>query len=94
MVGEPNAAALTVTEEGDTVCLVVDLDGGTLDAAVVEVAEGVHELKAVAGSNQVGGIDFDRAVAAHVEAQLLSLLDGDTPIDSGIWAEINREAAG
>lgn len=73
MVGEPNVAALLIEQtsgRGEVFCLVVDLGGGTFDVALVEFAEGVAEIVATAGSNEVGGLDFDLAMVAYAEREL------------------------
>ena len=66
LVNEPSAAAVTghIREgEGDKVCLVFDLGGGTLDVSLVERFENVVSVTAVSGDNRLGGADFDLAIA-------------------------------
>ena len=67
IVNEPTAAALAYgldkMEAGDEkTILVFDLGGGTFDVSVLEIADGVFEVKATAGDNHLGGDDFDKAV--------------------------------
>ncbi|MEV6303304.1 Hsp70 family protein [Actinoplanes sp. NPDC051861] len=75
MHGEPNMAALTVENGSDWegTVLVVDLGGGTFDVALVEIGDDVYEIKSVAGNNDVGGLDFDTALAEHAMKQLRGL---------------------
>jgi molecular chaperone DnaK len=66
ILNEPTAAALAygldhLAEE--QLVLVYDLGGGTFDVSVLEMFEGVLDVKAAAGNNHLGGGDFDRAVA-------------------------------
>lgn len=66
LVNEPSAAALAYQYRHgfkDGIFLVVDLGGGTLDISVVDAFEGVVEILAVSGDNQLGGKDISAAVA-------------------------------
>jgi molecular chaperone DnaK (HSP70)/uncharacterized caspase-like protein len=95
MIGEPNAAAMTLREsdhDWDGTCLVVDLGGGTFDVAVVMYGDGVCEVSAVAGSNTVGGLDFDAALAGHVERELRERTGWTDPLEPPLAAQIRREA--
>ena len=64
IINEPTAAALAygVDKEGEQKVLVFDLGGGTFDVSVLELADGVFEVKATAGDNHLGGDNFDKAV--------------------------------
>jgi molecular chaperone DnaK len=65
IINEPTAAALAYgldKEESDQTILVFDLGGGTFDVSVLEIGEGVFEVKATAGDNHLGGDNFDKAV--------------------------------
>jgi len=69
IVNEPTAAAMAYGfHEGrkEKLWLVFDLGGGTFDASVVEVFEGVLEVKSSAGETFLGGEDFTRSLAARV----------------------------
>jgi len=68
LINEPTAAALAygVHQKGDTSFLVFDLGGGTFDVSVLELFDGVMEVRASAGDNFLGGEDFDDAIVAHV----------------------------
>jgi molecular chaperone DnaK len=64
IVNEPTAASLAygLDKEGDQTVLVFDLGGGTFDVSVLELSEGVFEVKSTAGDNHLGGDNFDKAV--------------------------------
>jgi len=64
LVAEPTAAALAYGLEKDTeqTVLVFDLGGGTFDVSVLEIAEGVFDVKSTAGDSQLGGDDWDQVL--------------------------------
>ena len=65
IINEPTAAALAYgldKEAHDQTILVFDLGGGTFDVSVLEIGEGVFEVKATAGDTQLGGDDWDQAI--------------------------------
>jgi molecular chaperone DnaK len=64
LVAEPTAAALAygLDKSGEQTVLVFDLGGGTFDVSVLEIAEGVFDVKATAGDSQLGGDDWDDAL--------------------------------
>src|SRR3954453_1205669 len=65
IINEPTAAALAygLDKEGaDQTILVFDLGGGTFDVSVLELGEGVFEVKSTNGDNHLGGDNFDKAV--------------------------------
>jgi len=65
IINEPTAAALAygLDKEGsDQTILVFDLGGGTFDVSVLEIAEGVFEVKSTNGDNHLGGDNFDKTV--------------------------------
>jgi molecular chaperone DnaK len=65
IINEPTAAALAygLDKEGsEQTILVFDLGGGTFDVSVLELGEGVFEVKSTAGDNHLGGDNFDKAV--------------------------------
>jgi len=65
IVNEPTAAALAygLDKEGaDQTILVFDLGGGTFDVSILELGEGVFEVKATSGDNHLGGDNFDKAI--------------------------------
>ncbi|HEV2773057.1 MAG TPA: molecular chaperone DnaK [Thermoleophilaceae bacterium] len=65
IINEPTAASLAYgldKEASDQTILVFDLGGGTFDVSVLEIGEGVFEVKATAGDNHLGGDNFDKAI--------------------------------
>ncbi len=64
IINEPTAAALAygLDKEQDQTILVFDLGGGTFDVSVLEIGEGVFEVKSTSGNNHLGGDDFDERV--------------------------------
>lgn len=69
IINEPTAAALSYGIEHLEDCtniLVYDLGGGTLDVTVLEMFEGVMEVRASSGNNKLGGKDFDEAVIDYI----------------------------
>ncbi|MHB8156152.1 MAG: molecular chaperone DnaK [Desulfocucumaceae bacterium] len=64
IINEPTAAALAYgLEKGeDHTILVFDLGGGTFDVSILELGEGVFEVKATSGNNRLGGDDFDQRI--------------------------------
>ncbi|MFN2469727.1 MAG: molecular chaperone DnaK [Gaiellaceae bacterium] len=64
IINEPTAASLAygLEKESDQTILVFDLGGGTFDVSVLELGEGVFEVKATNGDNHLGGDNFDKAI--------------------------------
>ena len=64
IINEPTAAALAygLDKEGEQTVLVFDLGGGTFDVSILELGEGVFEVKATSGNNHLGGDDFDAKI--------------------------------
>jgi molecular chaperone DnaK len=64
IINEPTAASLAygLEKEADQTILVFDLGGGTFDVSVLELGEGVFEVKATNGDNHLGGDNFDKAI--------------------------------
>jgi len=71
IINEPTAAALAygLDKGEDHTILVYDLGGGTFDVSILELGEGVVEVKATSGNNRLGGDDFDERVIAHLVAE-------------------------
>ncbi|GAB0063873.1 molecular chaperone HscC [Pseudomonas syringae] len=68
LINEPTAAALAYglhQKEGETSFLVFDLGGGTFDISILELFDGVMEVRASAGDNFLGGEDFDQVMVEH-----------------------------
>jgi molecular chaperone DnaK len=65
IINEPTAASLAYgldKEKGDHTILVFDLGGGTFDVSVLEIGDGVFEVKSTAGDNHLGGDNWDKAI--------------------------------
>src|SRR6195952_1365918 len=80
IVNEPTAAALAYgLDKGDKeqTILVFDLGGGTFDVSLLEIGDGVIEVKATAGDNHLGGDDWDEALIAH----FIKTFRGQTGVD-------------
>ena len=72
IVNEPTAAALAYgLDKGqhDQTILVFDLGGGTFDVSLLEIGEGIVEVKATSGDNHLGGDDWDQRVVDHLVKQ-------------------------
>ena len=71
IINEPTAAALAygIDKEGDKTVLVYDLGGGTFDVSILELGDGVFEVKATSGNNRLGGDDFDDKIIEWLVAE-------------------------
>ncbi len=69
IINEPTAAALAYgldkTDTDETI-LVYDLGGGTFDVSILELGDGVFEVKSTAGDNRLGGDDFDKLIIDYL----------------------------
>ena len=69
IINEPTAASLAYgldkEGKGDQTILVFDLGGGTFDVSILEISDGVFEVKATNGDNHLGGDDWDRCLVDH-----------------------------
>ena len=82
IINEPTAAALAYgldKEAHDQTILVFDLGGGTFDVSVLEIGEGVFEVKSTAGDTRLGGDDWDQKVIDW----LVASFKGDHGVDLG-----------
>ena len=68
IINEPTAAALSygLDNENEQKIMVYDLGGGTFDVSIIEIGDGVIEVLATAGDNQLGGDDFDNVVTDYM----------------------------
>jgi molecular chaperone DnaK len=73
IINEPTAASLAygLDKEHDQTILVFDLGGGTFDVSILELGDGVFEVKATNGDNHLGGDNFDKAVVDWMVAEFL-----------------------
>src|SRR5881275_3160460 len=71
IINEPTAASLAygLDKESDQTILVFDLGGGTFDVSVLELGDGVFEVKSTAGDNHLGGDNFDKAIVDWMVAE-------------------------
>jgi molecular chaperone DnaK len=71
IINEPTAASLAygLDKEHDQTILVFDLGGGTFDVSVLELGDGVFEVKATSGDNHLGGDNFDKAIVDWLAAE-------------------------
>ncbi|OTB05488.1 hypothetical protein M426DRAFT_319753 [Hypoxylon sp. CI-4A] len=86
VVNEPTAAALAygLEKEADSIVAVYDLGGGTFDISVLEIQNGVFEVKSTNGDTHLGGEDFDIRLVRHLVQQFKT--------DSGIDLSNDRMA--
>src|SRR6202167_6829632 len=68
IINEPTAAALAygLDKKSNETVLVFDLGGGTFDVSILDIGEGVVEVRATAGDTHLGGDDFDRRIVDYV----------------------------
>ena len=71
IINEPTAAALAygLDKENEQTILVFDLGGGTFDVSILELGEGVFEVKATSGNNHLGGDDFDAKIVDWLNSE-------------------------
>ena len=79
IINEPTAAALAygLDKKKSGTVAVYDLGGGTFDVSILEIGDGVFEVKSTNGDTSLGGEDFDNTIVDH----LLSVFKNDTGID-------------
>ncbi|MBE6916547.1 MAG: molecular chaperone DnaK [Ruminococcaceae bacterium] len=71
IVNEPTAAALAygLDKESEQTIMVYDLGGGTFDVSILEIGDGLVEVKATAGDTRLGGDDFDQRIMDYLVAE-------------------------
>ncbi len=72
IINEPTAAALAYgldKQEQNQTVLVYDLGGGTFDVSILELGDGVFEVKSTSGNNKLGGDDFDKRIMDYLVEQ-------------------------
>ena len=71
IINEPTAAALAygLDKGEDQTILVYDLGGGTFDVSILELGDGVFEVKATSGNNRLGGDDFDERIINYLVSE-------------------------
>ena len=86
IINEPTSAALDYGLEHMDECqniLIYDLGGGTLDVTVLELFEGVLDVKASSGNNQLGGKDFDQRLMDYLLSRFTAHYCTDVSADKG-----------
>jgi molecular chaperone DnaK len=75
IINEPTAAALAygIDKKKDEMVMVFDLGGGTFDVSVLEVGDGVFEVKSTSGDTHLGGDDFDHCLVNYLADQFEKL---------------------
>lgn len=94
IINEPTAASLDYGIDHMEECknlLVYDLGGGTLDVTVLEMFEGVLEVKASSGINRLGGKDFDNSLMDHCLDRFHSLYGVDVSDDKRAMMRLKKE---
>ncbi|MGR6968508.1 molecular chaperone DnaK [Streptomyces cynarae] len=94
IINEPTAAALAygLDKENDQTVLVFDLGGGTFDVSLLEMGEGVIEVKATNGDTHLGGDDWDQRIVDHLVKQFKNAYGVDLSKDKMAVQRL-REAA-
>ncbi len=72
IINEPTAAALAygIDKQNDAhTILVYDLGGGTFDVSILELGDGVYEVKSTSGNNKLGGDDFDQRISDYLVSE-------------------------
>ncbi len=86
IINEPTAAALAygLDKKKNETILVFDLGGGTFDVSVLEVGDGIFEVKSTAGDTHLGGDDYDQKIVDYMAGEFLR--------DQGIDLKRDRQA--
>jgi molecular chaperone DnaK len=95
IINEPTAASLAygLDKEGaDQTILVFDLGGGTFDVSVLEIGDGVFEVKATAGDNHLGGDNFDKAIVDWLVSEFKKAEGVDLSQDKMALQRLYQEA--
>ena len=94
IINEPTAAALAygLDKETDLTILVFDLGGGTFDVSVLELGDGVFEVKSTAGNTHLGGDDWDQRVIDWMVTEFKNAHGVDLGVDK-MAAQRLKEAA-
>jgi molecular chaperone DnaK len=95
IINEPTAAALAygLDKEGkDEKIAVYDLGGGTFDVSILELGDGVFEVKSTNGDTHLGGADFDRAIVNHLLDEFKAANGVDLTDDKAAMQRLRDEA--
>ncbi len=95
IVNEPTAAALAYgldKQDKLQTILVYDLGGGTFDVSILELGDGVYEVKSTSGNNRLGGDDFDKRVMDYIVEEIKKETGADVTGDQMAMQRIKDEA--
>ncbi|WP_016949465.1 molecular chaperone DnaK [Anabaena sp. PCC 7108] len=95
IINEPTAAALAFgldKQDQEQLILVFDLGGGTFDVSILQLGDGVFEVKATSGNNQLGGDDFDNCIVLWILEEFHRQENIDISLDKMALQRL-REAA-
>ena len=94
IINEPTAASLAygLQNKGDKKIAVYDLGGGTFDISILEIGDGVFEVKSTNGDTHLGGDDFDQAVIDWMAQEFLSSQGIDLRDDQMALQRLKQEA--
>jgi molecular chaperone DnaK len=94
IINEPTAASLAygLDKKGDQKILVYDFGGGTLDVSIMEMGDGVFEVKSTSGDTQLGGTDMDNVLVDYIAQDFLDKEGIDLRTDKTASQRL-REAA-
>ena len=94
IVNEPTAAALAygLDKENEQTIMVYDLGGGTFDVSILEIGDGLVEVKATAGDTRLGGDDFDQRIMDYLVAEFKKTEGIDLSADRAAMQRL-KEAA-
>lgn len=92
IINEPTAASLAygLDKKGDSKILVFDMGGGTLDVTIMELGEGVFEVKSTSGDTELGGTDMDETLVNYVINQFKAEQGVDLSKDSMAMQRVNE----
>ena len=95
IVNEPTAAALAYgldKQDKLQTILVYDLGGGTFDVSILELGDGVYEVKSTSGNNKLGGDDFDKRVMDYLVEEIKKETSADITGDKMAMQRVRDEA--
>ncbi len=95
IVNEPTAAALAYgldKQDKLQTILVYDLGGGTFDVSILELGDGVYEVKSTSGNNKLGGDDFDKRVMDYIVEEIKNETKADVKDDQMAMQRIKDQA--
>jgi molecular chaperone DnaK len=94
IINEPTAAALAygLDKQNDEKIAVFDLGGGTFDISILELGDGVFEVKSTNGDTHLGGEDFDMAIVNHLLAEFKKDSGIDLKTDKAAMQRLKEES--